>query len=253
MRRLLRQWCASAAVVLFVGVAPSACVHTVRIELPASPAVTLDADTSRIAVVTEDRECRDVADALVAELNTVDGIEVDPSADTRIDVLRCGRTLEANVDVRIEDSVDRRRVWVDGRAHVLVAVSGDGEVLAHLVASARHFDSSAWGDIDLLGRRRTMDKVLTGLLAEDLVRQVSPIPRVAERRIYPNAAEGSPRSLTSRAVMAELSGDLLRAHRLAVQAHAERPSTRTAAYVAELEQRIHTSYSGPVYDRLSPR
>jgi len=237
-----------AAIALGVVAALPGCAHKVQVEVPAVPAVALQLQSPKIAVVVQDRDCREVADALVDELNAVDGLEVDPRADVCLRVLRCGRSYTANIDIRVEGDQDRRRVLMEGRAHALVAVMADGEPQAHLIGSARHFDDSAWGDIDVLGRRRSMDRDLTRLLARDLATQVSPVPRVAERRIHPRAPEGTARRFYHDAVIAELSGDLTEAHRLAMKAWEERPTARNAAYLRELEARLHQTGSGPLPD-----
>jgi hypothetical protein len=248
MRRKVRHWCSLAAIALMAIAALPGCVHKVRVEVPAAPAVALRWEGPKIAVVAQDRDCRDVADALVEELNAVDGLEVDPRADVRLRVLRCGRSQAVNIDIRVEGDQDRRRVLMEGRAHALVAVYAEGEPQAHLVGSARHFDNGAWGDIDVLGRRRSMDRTLTSILARDLATQVSPMPRVAERRVHPRAPEGTARRFYHDAVLAELSGDLFEAHRLAMKAWQERPTERTAAYLRELETRLQRAGSSPPRD-----
>lgn len=221
-----------AAVPLLAG-----CARTVAIEVPAVPAVAIEG--TDVAVQVDDRECRDVADALVAAINGVDGIGVDPRSEVRIQVVECGRALEAAVDVRLEQERERRRLSLSGRAHAVAVVWVEGTAQAHLVGSARHFDSGSWGEIDALGKRRSMDRTLTRLLAADLARQVSPMPYLAHRRVYPNAGEGTARRLHSQAVGAERRGDLAEAYRLALEAFRQRPSGRTAAYVRELETRLH--------------
>ncbi|MBW2255731.1 MAG: hypothetical protein JRI25_14170 [Deltaproteobacteria bacterium] len=248
MRRTVQQWCSLAAIALGVVAALAGCAHKVQVEVLAVPAVALRWESPKIAVVVQDRDCRDVADALVEELNAVEGLEVDPRADVRLRILRCGRSHSADIDIRVEGEQDRRRVLMEGRAHALLAVYVDGEPQAHLIGSARHFDDSAWGDINMLGRRRSMDRALTQILAQDLATQVSPMPRIAERRVHPRAPEGTARRFYHDAVLAELSGDLFEAHRLAMKAWQERPTARTAAYLSELEARLYQTGSRPLPD-----
>jgi hypothetical protein len=248
MRRKVQHWCSLATIALAAVAALSGCAHKVRVEVPAAPAVALRWEGPKIAVVAQDRDCRDVADALVAELNAVDGLEVDPRAEVQLRVQRCGRSRSVHIDIRVEGDQDRRRVLMEGRAHALVAVYDEGQPQAHLIGSARHFDNSAWGDIDVLGRRRSMDRALTAILARDLATQVSPKPRVTERRVHPRAPEGTARRFYHDAVLAELSGDLIEAHRLAMKAWQERPTDRTAAYLHELETRLQRSGSSPPHD-----
>jgi hypothetical protein len=216
-----------------------ACAHRVGVEIPAAPAVRLGADT--FAVVA-DRQCRDVADALVRAINAEPGLAVDPRAPTRVKVMSCGRTVAADVDVRDDGSAERRRVTITGRAHALVVVSEGSAVEGHIVGAARHDDPGAWGDAGTVtGRSRVIDRLLLQDLADDQVNQLSPVSHLAWRRVHPNAPDGSARSLETSAVLAEIDGDLVRARRLLAQAHDAHPSPRTEAWLQELDARLQAA------------
>jgi hypothetical protein len=174
------------------------CAPTVRLELPPTPAVALPADA--IAVVAHDRACQAPADDLV-EVLAHGALRVDPRADLRIDLFNCGAA--------------------PGRAHAVAAVSFEGGVLANLIGAGRGGDP--------LAARQD--------LARDLAQQINPVPTLVERRVYPNAASGTARELTTLAVEAERIGDLDRAVALAEAAWAEDPNPRTASYRDELLRR----------------
>lgn len=224
--------------VIASGLAVGCAGHRVHVELPAAPAVELAADA--VAIVAADRECRDVANALVDELARVGALTVDPTAPTRLYVYGCTQAVAAPVvDVRLEDDASGRRsesreILVDGRAQAAVDVVRQGDVVARLVGAGRH---TASGDLaSSPGIERAMARNLPERVAVDLVDQIRPVPRLAVRRVYPNAAEGTAADLLDRAVAAELAGDLPAARDLALAALRERPTARAEAYLRELER-----------------
>lgn len=203
--------------------------------MPAAPAITLAAD--RVAVIAASRECRPIADALVDTLHTVPGLVVDPRADVRLEVSECEMPRqEVHVDIEIADSVDRRRLSVDGAAHALVAVRVGNTTEAHLIGATRTVAHGSWNDAHVLGLSRTVERTLTDGVAADLAEQIRPLPRFVERRLYANPAPGTGQDTYNLAVRAEAAGEILEAHRLAVLAQAQYPSERTTAYADELAQ-----------------
>lgn len=214
----------------------SGCARTVQVELPALPAVSLD--SSRVAVVAVERDCREIADALVQQLNVL-GFQVDPGAAVRLEVSSCERPLQpVQVDVEIEQDVDRRRLSIEGRAHAVVAVQVDGHPQAWLIGASSQIARGNWNDPDPIGLSRMVQRSLVDGVASDLADQLRPLPRLVDRRVYARAPDGTAHALHNRAVDAEARGELQEAFRLAQLAHDENPSARARAYVEELELRI---------------
>jgi len=90
---------------------------------------------------------------------------------------------------------------------------------------------------DTIERTRSAQRYLVDAVAIDLATQLSPVPQLVQRRLYPNANPDTARDLYNQAVLAEVSGDIDEALRLARAAHDERPSPRAASYLSELERR----------------
>ncbi len=214
-----------------------ACAPKVAVQLPASPVIPVQ--TATFAVVAANRECRPVADALVDELNEMDGIVVDPRSPVRLTVLRCGQPqLPVTVDIRIDGTREERRVTVEGAAHALVSVSVDGVVQGHLLGASRRSagqDSPGNRPLQLF---RTVESELVEGVAIDLAEQIRPIPIWIERPVYARAPAGTPRELYNLAVEAEQLGRLAEARRLAQSAHDRAPNERFSAYLIELDRRI---------------
>ncbi|MBX2796152.1 MAG: hypothetical protein KTR31_00745 [Myxococcales bacterium] len=216
----------------------TACAARVHLSIPASPAVVLP--ERAVSVVARDRGCQSVADTLVAALRESDSLHVLPTAKTRLEVFGCGDDQSWTLQeiVRSDEQRVRRRTLVAARAHAVVAVTHHGRVLAHLLGAGRaHYDSS-WQPTRWLSIRNTARRHATHDLVDDLETQLDPMPTFVQRRVYPNAAEGSARALTTRAVRAEQSGDVLEALRWARAAWERQPTTRTAGYVVELRRRV---------------
>jgi hypothetical protein len=213
------------------------CVHTVQVAMPPAPAVTIDA--SAVAVVAADRSCHGIADALVAELNRLEGVSVDPRAEIRLEVTGCDLALHPVVDIEITPKVDRRRITVQGWGHAVLTVKVGGETQAHLIGASHQGLDGAWGEIDLPGLSRAMERDLVETVAVDLAEQLRPLPRLVDRRVYGRAGRGSPRSLHNLAVAAEARGELVEARRLARLSYEELPSARSAAYLDELDDLLY--------------
>jgi hypothetical protein len=223
---------------LLVGL--SGCAHRVVVEVAAAPAVAIDA--SAVAVVSKDRECRGVANALVQQLNAIDGLRVDPRADLRIDVFSCGENYELTLVSEGDDASGetRSRARLDGRSYAVLMTSSSQGVFAHLIGSSQGGASTGWedhGSTGLLRLRRDTQKRLAHDVAADLTAQLNPAPEHVARRVYPNAPEGTARELHTLAVLAERAGDLETAYYLAEAAHSEQPNARRADYLAELRRR----------------
>ena len=214
--------------------------RTVKLEVAPSPAVALEVRT--VAVVAQDRECKPIADAIIAQLDRRASITVDPRSDVRLQVFGCGLdigwTLREEVDATGARTQTIRRADLTGRGHAVLAVRTPEGTLAHLVGGSRDGKVGAWGVDDMFRTRRAMRQSLTVGVAGDLVDQLSPIPQQLARRIYPRANHGSARDLHTQAVLAEQRGDLESAMRLARAALEQRPTERTAAYVRALERRV---------------
>ncbi len=213
------------------------CAKTIAVSVPAHPAVQLD--HHRFAVVAVDRHCQAVADALTRELHALDGVTVDPTAPARLEVITCGNTLQPSVDIEQSESVDRRRVQLEGRSHAVVAVKLERQMVAHLIGSGQGTSIGAWGDTTsgaVSGMGSAMRRDLGQQLARDLASQVDPLPRLVSRRIHPKASDGSARQLHASAVFAEQRGDFDAARTLARRARDASPNPRYADYAAELDR-----------------
>lgn len=230
------------------------CAHTVQVELPPAPAVALQ--TEVVSVVAVDRTCRDVANALVEHLAITPGITVDPQAPVQLHVYACEAWLGVpEVDLRQEvdeggNTRESREVSLDGRSHAVVDVVAKDQVAAHLIGVGRHQVVANAAGGETLPVRRRVERALIEAVALDLTEQVRPAPRIASRRVYPNAAADSHQGLMTQAVRAELDGDVARAHELALLAHETQPTSRSEAYIAELQRLVHLD--NPVesaYDR----
>lgn len=215
------------------------CAARIQLELPPAPAVQLPEHA--IAVIARDRHCQQIADTLVQRLGRVDVLRIDPRADTHLELFACGgdQSWLRQEIASDEASRIRRRTTVVAHAYAVVAVIHDGRVLAHLIGSGSQ-------DLDASGqpRRRTaavgrsVDWLAIQDLVEDLTLQIDPLPTLVERRVYPNAPDGTARAMTTRAVRAEQSGDLTEALRWAEAAWEQQPTPRTAGYLAELNRRL---------------
>lgn len=233
--------------VAFMAWLGTACAHHVDVEVPAVPAVALPDDA--VAIVTMDRGCAPVADALVDEVNRLPGLRVDPKASTMLQVFGCELALEPQIDVR--QQVDARSgitrqsrdVTVEGRAHAVVAVVQHHVPQAHLIGTGRHEAAADAQAHNLRSMSRTARQKLVAAVARDLSDQIRPMPRLTQRRFYPSAAEGTARRLHNLAVQAELTGDYREAHRLAEAAWQAAPTARSRAYVDELASLVERAPS----------
>lgn len=217
------------------------CATTVHLEVPPMPAVALTAD--RVAVVAREKGCQAAADALALELGRSSYLAVDPRSRLRVELFACGDDQSVTVEQQQGPDGAESRTRVESRAHAAVEVSEGGRTLAHLIATGRDDGASAWGPhITSLGRmsRQARHRVHDDL-ARDVVRQLNPLPTLVDRRVYPNAPAGTARELTTRAVLAEQSGDLGAALELAAAAWQQDPNRRTAGYLDELKRRSATA------------
>jgi hypothetical protein len=152
------------------------------------------------------------------------------------------------IDIRLQASSggevrERRRVTVNGRAHAVVAVIVDGEALAHLIGTGQSTAIGGWDRGNTVQLRRSIERELTNSVVLDLSDQIRPVPRLVQRRVFPNASDGSARQLHTLAVRAELAGDIFRAHEFASAAHDAAPSRQSASYLSELDRRLNLTAS----------
>jgi len=214
----------------------AACAATIRVEVPASPAVSVSVD--RVAVVAHDRRCQPAADALAQQLRKSGWTEVRPDAPIRLVAFSCGSDDELLLEHEDDGTVDRRRTSVEARAHAVVAVHDGERVLAHLIGAGRDEVASSWTRRTPLSRlRKTARDRAYDDLARDLAQQINPLPTLVERRVYPNAHGGTSRELTTLAVRAEQSGDLAAALSYAEAAWTSDPNPRTLGYLEDLRRR----------------
>jgi len=220
-----------------------ACGPKVQVQVPATPAVALD--VSSAAVVARDRECRPIADAMIAGLKNSAHIAVDPRAQIKLMVSDCAVDIGWTVHQEVDGSAssERQRADIQGRGHALLSVETPYGTVAQVIGSAREGHLGSWrsrGLHDMLRTRSTVQRRLTHSVASDLVQQLNNQPHQISRRVYPNADDGTAKQLTSLAVLAEQRGDLSEAIALAEQAHDAEPTERTASYLASLQRRLYS-------------
>lgn len=205
---------------LFAGLALG-CAARVPVELAAAPSVAVP--DAVVSVVSVDRDCRAVADALTSALRSMDGMAVHPNAPTRVNILACN-TSWADTGEQIEV-----------RSQAIAAISADRGVLAKLLgASSEVLRGEADGTIAL---RKSSENLLVEGVAQDLAEQIAPVPTRVHRKVYENPSAGSARQYHNLAVAAEREGRIDDAVWWATQAWEERPTSRRARYVAELTRR----------------
>ena len=223
--------------ILYASVFLTACAKHVYVHTPASPTVKLHSAT--VALVSADRGCQRLANELARRMTREALFQVDPKAEVRLLVSECREQVRPTVSIRqMVDSEkgilqEKRTIRVDGRAFAQVEVTSQSGTQAHLIGSAD------WTKQTQNPKAiKTLRKQLHALLADDLLEQVRPIPRIAQRRIFPNAQPNSQRALLTEAVSAEIRGDLTRAIELAAAAQKQAPNSRIAEYLDELNRRL---------------
>jgi hypothetical protein len=211
--------------------------------LPAAP-------TTMLAVVADGRQCKAVADAVAASLNTRPGVKVSAEAPIRLIVQNCDQGQETTLEVEMGGQAimsgldgpgavvggDRRRYTLHGwSAAEMTVVSPSGNAVI-LSGTAEQTVRSSWvGDSDMdVPRALTLADALAKDVASDLANQLAPLPVSLHRTLYVDAAPGSAKDLHNRAVSAEQAGDLVGALDLARQAQAVEPSRAAADYLDEL-------------------
>ena len=219
-------------------------------KLQVSPTPTLGINTTSVAVVSDSRECRDIADALVSALRDDYGFRIQPSAPIRLTVGDCSASYETKVTITqavdpLVYETDQRKVAMVGRAHASLTVSAFGEAQARSIGTGRQEAVIGRHADNLITLKRLTESSLHGLVADDLASQVSPVPKQVARRIYPNASDRSARGLHTLAVRAEAQGYLARALEYAQAAHERRPTKLSRAYVADLNRRVQHSERDP--------
>jgi hypothetical protein len=207
------------------------------VSTPASPNVHLPSAT--VAIVAADRSCHLLANTLAERITREAIFRVDPKAKVRLLVTECSNrilptvNIFKNADSRTGTSIEERKVVLDGRGYAQVEVTMEDQSQAFLIGSSR------WAQETSRPRAiRGITQQLRTLVADDILEQVRPIPRMAERRIFPNAQPGSHKALLTEAVAAEIRGDLTRAIELASAAQKTAPNARIQAYIDDLNQQF---------------
>jgi hypothetical protein len=196
--------------------------------------------TTGIQVVAADRACRAVADAVTAELRRRPGMSVDPRSPVRLDVFGCGQSWQLDLHSQVStEGGTRRRMTLAGRGYGAASLRTEGRLHANLIATSRASAEDSWATdpLGFRGLRRRAARGLPSQVALDIVRQLDQAPREVSRRVYVRAPAGTRREFHNLAVAAEHFGDVDTAFYLAAAAHQERPTTRSASYLAELARR----------------
>lgn len=233
------------AITLFALGSLSGCATRVAWEV--RPAPTVELDTTNIAVATEDRACKPVADQLVRTLSARPGVVVQPRAETRLVVESCEQFVETTVEIQQDQAetgtlaTDRRRTTVVGEGVAIVGVYNGQERIAEIEVSVDLQDRADWnatenGAPEVAGMSRGVDEELAVSIAD----KIAPLPQDLKRRMYKDAEPGTARALHNQAVVAEQDGDLDLALSLAEGAYAANPTASNMRYVEELEHHAET-------------
>ena len=211
-----------------------ACGSRVRVHVRPSPTLAVGPE---VAVVSDNRGCAPVADALTEHLREAD-VVVRPGAHTRITVYGCGVSFA-------HGPAEQEAATLEGRAQALATVTADGQLRGQLLGVARtHLRDRTLGPFVRLERGVAQD--LLGSAALDLAEQVTPTPLVVRRRVYPSPFAGRGRAYHNLAVEAERIGLLPSALWWARQAHEAHPSRDSARYVSELSRRLNREGASPL-------
>ncbi len=214
------------------------------------PAARVDVPLASVAVVNEDRACADVSDALIDALQARPGVRVEPTGATRLVVTDCSELVKTTVEVDLDSamggvtsrgqgqSIEKRRVIVDGSAELSVEVHHGAAAPSLLTGNAHRVLTTPWSDsgASMPARATAVPRQLDRDLAMDIADQVSPLSETLRRRLYRDPEPGTARALHNAAVEAERAGELAEALELAQEAWAADPSPRSAAYLEDLQQ-----------------
>jgi len=219
------------------------CAHQVAWKVAPAPAVNVDVAT--VSVAAEGADCKDLANAVLAEMDARPGVEIAPDAPTTLLVRDCDEFLATIVEVRGEvdiNEVERRRVTVEGTGNATIEVRSGDMVIGTLNPQAFHAESSNWADEGRIPapRARAVSAALDEGLAEHVADDLAPLPAELSRRIYAKPEPGTAQALHNEAVAAERTGDLDLAMKLAREAYAANPSARSMRYLEDLEAHAST-------------
>jgi hypothetical protein len=206
------------------------CGSRVRLEAPATP--TVHVPTRAVAVISNGRACRGVADRLAEHLRSAT-LSVHPEALARVTVLTCNHSWAPAAPGEVA-----------GRGQALARLAVQGETRAQLIGAASATETGTTNENQVRLRRRA-GRMLDDRVARDLAEQLAPEPIPVVRRVYPNTPAGTARSFHNLAVAAERDGRWEDALWWAELAHERRPSSDRARYVEELARRLHQSGSAP--------
>lgn len=226
------------------------CVHHVSWQVQPRATFNLPSDDGGIAVavVSNGRECKPVADALVSAISHRDGVTVRADAPIRLEVRNCDRGQERTIEFQVDGmglegpTTDRRRYTVRGWSAADMAVISPSGSSVVLSGAANRTVYSPWTAEDDLDVNRSIGLVdeLAGDVAENLANQLAPAPIALHRTVYTDAPPGSARDLHNQAVAAEQAGDLLAALRLARLAQVKDPARVNAEYLEALQSHAVT-------------
>ena len=206
-----------------------------------APAPAVDVDVATLSVAAEGADCKELANAVLAEMAARPGVAIDPDAPTTLVVKDCQSFLATIVEVEGEridiDETERRRVTVEGTGNATVEVRANGLTVGTLTPQHFHAESSSWASDGRIPapRARAVSAALSEGLAQQVADDLAPLPAELSRRIYASSEPGTARALHNQAVAAEQRGDLDEAMKLAREAYAADPSARSMRYLEALE------------------
>ncbi len=226
------------------------CAHRVAWQIQPAPGLALP--SLKLAVIAEDRGCKEVADALVATLRARPGVDVDPAAPVQLRVGGCDYEVLSTLDMAITEmattasgmsqALEHRRYLIDGWATAsMTIVSADLPPHKVEVGAERH-DLTPWSLDAKLPVSGRLDGPLSRDLAWGLADTIAPLPETLRRRLYADPEPGTARALHNRAVEAEREGKLDLALQLAREAYAADPSAAALSLIEELQ--AHASRVG---------
>ncbi|MED5369842.1 MAG: hypothetical protein VX899_02400 [Myxococcota bacterium] len=225
----------------------SGCASRVAWEVRPAPAVELDSTV--VAIATDDRACKPVADSLVRTLSARPGMDVQPRAETRLVVESCEQFVSTTVEIQQDAAqastlhTDRRKTTVSGTGVAVVGVYEGEERVAEIEVSVDLSDSVGWTEFDADPSSPEVSEMSRGVdreLAAQIADEIAPLPQDLKRRLYKDAEPGTARALHNDAVAAEQSGDLDQALMLAEEAYAAHPTAANMRYIEQLEHHAET-------------
>lgn len=230
-----------------------ACAPHVSWEIQPVPSLALP--SMEVAVIAEGRDCKDVADEMVASLAARPDVVVRADAPIRLTVSECQEHVLVTVAMMSYSGVagyvnpgdaggglfdtiapDPARVYeVEGTATATLRIQGSGvptpAVPVKVVRKDHRDDALPVGQTLLTTMRKGLNRDLGWALAD----QIAPLPETLRRTLYKDPEPGTARDLHNDAVKAEQDGDLDEALRLARAAYAADPTPAAMQYIQLLQ------------------